>query len=132
MCHSCGSRNPVYSRESGNLGNMEFSYSYSYFLDSRLRGNDTLGLARLGRGRLLHSAKMLRKYLAKNSGKLSFPGFLGFARHNMMHSGSHRLTVSTGTAPTTGGGKESVESHRLWALGQVDTVNIGEGAPGHV
>ena len=30
-----------------------------YLLDSRLCGNDTLGLARQGRGRLLHSAKML-------------------------------------------------------------------------
>jgi len=28
-------------------------------LDSRLRGNDTLGLARPGNDRLLHSAKML-------------------------------------------------------------------------
>ena len=33
MCHSCVSR---------NLGNKEFFYS----LDSRLRGNDTLDLAR--------------------------------------------------------------------------------------
>jgi len=32
-----------------------------YFLDSRLRGNDTLGLTRRGRGQLLHSAKMLHK-----------------------------------------------------------------------
>jgi len=29
----------------------------SYVLDSRLCGNDTLGLARLGNGRLLQSAK---------------------------------------------------------------------------
>ena len=30
-----------------------------YFLDCRLRGSDTLGLARLGRGELPHSAKVL-------------------------------------------------------------------------
>ena len=30
----------------------------SYVLDSRLRGNDTLGLARLGNNRLLHSVKV--------------------------------------------------------------------------
>ena len=42
---SCGS-----DGQSGPLG---------YFLDSRLRGNDTLGLARPENGRLLHSAKML-------------------------------------------------------------------------
>ena len=36
--------------------NMEFSY----VLDSRLRGNDTLALARR-RGGLLHAAKMLAK-----------------------------------------------------------------------
>jgi len=32
----------------------------SYGLDCRLRGNDTLGLARLGNGRWLQSAKMLQ------------------------------------------------------------------------
>jgi len=32
---------------------------FSYFLDSRLRGNDTLGLVRQENGRLLHWAKML-------------------------------------------------------------------------
>ena len=31
----------------------------SSFLDSRLRGNDTLGLARQGNGRLLHSANLM-------------------------------------------------------------------------
>jgi len=31
-----------------------------YFLDSRFPGNDTLGLARPGSERLLHSAKLLR------------------------------------------------------------------------
>ena len=31
-------------------------------LNSRLRGNDTLGLARQGIDRLLHSAKILRKF----------------------------------------------------------------------
>ena len=35
-------------------------------LDSRLRGNDTLSLARQGRGRLLHSAKMLPIGYEKN------------------------------------------------------------------
>jgi len=34
---------------------------FSYFLDCRFRGNDTLGLARRGRGEMLHSAKMLQK-----------------------------------------------------------------------
>jgi len=34
----------------------------SYVLDCRLRGKDTLGLARLGKGRLLHSAKMLPNF----------------------------------------------------------------------
>ena len=43
--------------------NMEFSY----VLDSRLRGNDTLGLARQENGRLLHSAKMLRLFLICNT-----------------------------------------------------------------
>ena len=37
-----------------------------YFLDSRLRGNDTLGLARQENGRLLHSAKMLRFFKHSN------------------------------------------------------------------
>ena len=61
MCHSCISSSPGYFvpatvRLCGKraAGNMDFSY----FLDSRLRGNDTLGLARQGRGKLLHSAKM--------------------------------------------------------------------------
>ena len=55
MCHSCASRNPgIHTGK--NPGNMAF-----YFLDSRLRGNDTLGLARRGRGHLLHSATMLRE-----------------------------------------------------------------------
>jgi len=44
-------------------------------LDSRLRGNDTLGLARLEKGRLLHSAKMLQKKKAErlppSGGRLS-------------------------------------------------------------
>jgi len=31
-------------------------------LDSRLRGNDTLGFARPGNDRLLHSAKMLQLF----------------------------------------------------------------------
>jgi len=35
------------------------SRTLEYFLDSRLRGNDTLGLARQENGRLLHSAKRL-------------------------------------------------------------------------
>ena len=43
------------SRGSGNPGNMEFSY----VLDSRLRGNDTPGLACRRRDQLLHSAKVL-------------------------------------------------------------------------
>ena len=38
--------------------NMEFSY----FLDSRVCGNDTLGLGCRGRGGLLHSAKMLLEF----------------------------------------------------------------------
>ena len=33
----------------------------SYVLGARLRGNDTLGLARQGRGGLFHSGKMLPK-----------------------------------------------------------------------
>jgi len=36
----------------------------SYVLDSRLRGNDTLGLAPLGNGRLLHSVKMLPDFVS--------------------------------------------------------------------
>jgi hypothetical protein len=60
-CHSCVSRNPgyfvpatgllCYKRIPGNL-------DYSYLLDSRLRGNDPLGLARQERGELLHPAKV--------------------------------------------------------------------------
>jgi len=45
----------VYSPPCGNLDNMEFSY----VLDCRLRGSDTLDLVRQGRDELLHSAKML-------------------------------------------------------------------------
>ena len=41
----------------------------SYVLDSRLRGNDTLGLARLGNGRLLHSAKMVRERSLRSAGE---------------------------------------------------------------
>ena len=48
----------AYLRSGGNRGDMDFSYFY--FLDSRLCGNDTLGLARQENGELLHSAKMLR------------------------------------------------------------------------
>jgi len=44
-----------HSRVDRNSGNKEF---FS-FLDSRFRGNDTLGLARQGRGELFHSDKML-------------------------------------------------------------------------
>ena len=54
MWHSCGSRNPgcfvyatVFLRGKWELG--------KYFLDSRFRGNDTLGLTRQGRGGLVHS-----------------------------------------------------------------------------
>ena len=36
------------------------SRTLEYFLDSRFRGNDTLGLARQENGRLRHSAKMLQ------------------------------------------------------------------------
>jgi len=42
------------SRSGGNPGNRRCSV-----LDSRLRGNDTLGLARQGNGRLLHSANLM-------------------------------------------------------------------------
>jgi len=37
---------------------------FSSFLDSRFRGNDTLSLARQGRGELLHSAKVLQLSLS--------------------------------------------------------------------
>gem|GEM_PF-1567622 len=62
-CHSCASRNPgllprkresnLISPANGKLGNMA-----SYFLDSRLCGNDTRGLIRLGRGASLYSAEI--------------------------------------------------------------------------
>jgi len=62
----------------------------SYVLDSRLRGNDTLGFARPGNGRLLPSAKMLLKLLIfadrRDSQNRLFSsylkGFLGFANIN--------------------------------------------------
>ena len=57
MCHSCVSRNPASfprKRERREHGLLLFSG----FLDSRFRGNDTLALARQGRGELLHSAKI--------------------------------------------------------------------------
>jgi len=62
MCHCCVSSSPgslvparVLLWNTGYQGNMQSSY----VLDSRLCGKDTLGLARQGKGRLLHSAKML-------------------------------------------------------------------------
>ena len=50
------------------------------FLDSRLRGNDTLGLARPGRGELLHSAKMLPLALFRFAARLwaGFGWWVGF------------------------------------------------------
>ena len=35
---------------------------FPYFLDSRLRGSDTLGLAHQGGGELLHSANMFPSF----------------------------------------------------------------------
>ena len=52
MCHSCGSRNPDCFVPV--LGGLMGKPDLGYFLDSRLRGNDTLGLARQENGRLLH------------------------------------------------------------------------------
>ena len=46
-------RSQACSRSRRDSGNIEFSS----FLDSRLRGNDTLGFARLRRNKLLQSAK---------------------------------------------------------------------------
>jgi len=50
MCHSCVSRNPgcVVPATVFLLGPREL---WDTFLDSRFRGNDTLALARQGRGR---------------------------------------------------------------------------------
>ena len=62
MCHSCVSRNPgcFVPAPVGLMGNQDLWNTFlEYFLDSRLRGNDTLGLARQENGRLFHSAKML-------------------------------------------------------------------------
>jgi len=77
MCHCRGSRNPdafchpnpphpawpsarPASPTRGEAGWFILLKCYEfYFLDSRLRGNDTLGLACRGRGGLLHSAKAL-------------------------------------------------------------------------
>ena len=61
MGHSCVSRNPGCVTPARGLlcGSGSKAIWTSPFLDSRLRGNDTLGLARQGRGELPHSAKLL-------------------------------------------------------------------------
>mgnify|MGYP001051716794 CR=1 FL=1 len=57
MCHSSASRNP----DLFPLRRASREMDFSYFLDSRLRGNDTLGLAHQGRGDLAHPANSYRK-----------------------------------------------------------------------
>jgi len=61
MCHSCVSSNPGLFPRKREPRSIDF-----FFLDSRFRGNDTLGLDGRGRGeqtdltsRSLHVAKML-------------------------------------------------------------------------
>jgi len=57
MCHSCVSRNP--------------DHRASSFLDSRLRGNDTMVLALQGRGELVHSAKVFQDSLEDRGVRLA-------------------------------------------------------------
>jgi len=65
MCPSCLNRNLGLFSPKGEPRKHEV-FLLSGFLESRFRGNDTLGLARLGKGPLLPSAKMLPKRLSGN------------------------------------------------------------------
>jgi len=71
MCHSCASRNPAFfprKREPREYGLLLF-----LFLDSRLRGNDTLGLARQ-RTRGIAGCFIRLQCYQKTEGASSCPG----------------------------------------------------------